>query len=76
MAAEAEVKDLRKERESVVGDKGLVKTFFNSGGVLHHSNAATPLSQVFLIVPLRRRSHGLPCGVCGKRVRECLGQQV
>ena len=51
MAAEAEVKDLRKERESVVGDKGLVKTFFNSGGVLHHSNAAKPLSQVFLIVP-------------------------
>ena len=51
MAAEAEVKDLRKERESVVGDKGLVRTFFNSGGVLHYSNKAKPLSQVFLIVP-------------------------
>ena len=51
MAAEAEVKDLRKERESVVGDKGLVRTFFNSGGVLHYSNSAKPLSQVFLIVP-------------------------
>ena len=51
MATEAEVKDLRKERESVVGDKGLVRTFFNSGGVLHHSQGAKPLSQVFLIVP-------------------------
>ena len=26
-------------------------TFFNSGGVLHHSKAAKQLSQVFLIVP-------------------------
>ena len=51
MATEAEVKDLRKERESVVGDEGLVRTFFNSGGVLHYSQAAKPLSQVFLIVP-------------------------
>ena len=51
LATEARVKDLRKERESVVGDKGLVRTFFNSGGVLHYSRAAEPLSQVFLIVP-------------------------
>ena len=51
LATEARVKDLRKERESVVGDKGLVRTFFNSGGVLHYSQAAKPLSQVFLIVP-------------------------
>eukprot|EP00439_Symbiodinium_sp_Y106_P001031 s9510_g1.t1 len=51
MATEAEVMDLREERKTVLGDKGLVTTFFNSGGVLHHSNAAKPLSQVFLIVP-------------------------
>ena len=51
MATEAEVKDLRKERESAIGDKSLVRTFFDSGGVLHYSKAVEPLSQVFLIVP-------------------------
>ena len=51
MATEAQVKDLREERKAALGDKGLVTTFFNSGGVLHHSEAAKPLSQVFLIVP-------------------------
>ena len=51
LATEAEVKDLRKGRESAVGNKGLVRTFFDSGGVLHHSQGAKPLSQVFLIVP-------------------------
>ena len=51
MATEAQVKDLREQREVVVGDKQLVKTFFNSGGALHYSKEAKPLSQLFLIAP-------------------------